>query len=154
MQGEEEEAGVMMAPLIDCVFILLVFFLVTSMLQKPHKELPIRLPHAGAGEVAKEEQDPLVVLLTPINPDISLAAKKVQGTVFEPYIVIEKDLVTKELLERRIRQVAKENPERRIRVQCEGRLAWRHVVPILDLCRLHGLNAVAVRISGGEGVSW
>ena len=44
----EGEVDVQMTPLIDCVFLLLVFFLVAATLKKPHKELEIQLPHSAA----------------------------------------------------------------------------------------------------------
>ena len=39
---------VQMGPLIDCVFLLLIFFLVTATMQKPHKELDLQLPNSAA----------------------------------------------------------------------------------------------------------
>lgn len=148
VQKDEEEAGVQMAPLIDCVFILLIFFLVTSLLQKPHKELPVKVPSAGAGDAVVPEQDALVVTLTAVNPDLdpkAQAQRKAGVPVYDPFIVLDDEPVTKDLLNGRLRQVARENIKRRVRIDCEGRLAWRHVVPILDMCREHGLSAVSVR---------
>jgi biopolymer transport protein ExbD len=40
----EEEAEVPMSPLIDCVFLLLIFFLVTTMIKRKDKLIPIQLP--------------------------------------------------------------------------------------------------------------
>ena len=60
----EEDAAVQMAPLIDCVFNLLIFFPVTSMLQKPHSELALQLPDSGVGETASKEPEAVVILVT------------------------------------------------------------------------------------------
>ena len=43
---EEEGIEVSMSPLIDCVFLLLIFFLVTTMLKKTERRIPIRQPDA------------------------------------------------------------------------------------------------------------
>lgn len=40
----EDEAGVNLSPLIDCVFLLLIFFLVTTMFKKFEHQIPIRMP--------------------------------------------------------------------------------------------------------------
>jgi biopolymer transport protein ExbD len=143
---KEEEAGVNMAPLIDCVFILLIFFLVTSMLQKPHQELALDVPHSGAGKVVTEKTEPLVIVLTSSNPD-PLAPKPSRNDPprRDPYIVIDGEPMTDQLLNRRLRQVRRETPERRIRIDAEGQFKMRHIVPVVDLCRLQGLTRINVR---------
>ena len=43
---EDDGIEVQMAPLIDCVFLLLIFFLVATTLKKIEKEVPLELPDA------------------------------------------------------------------------------------------------------------
>ncbi len=52
---DDDAVEVQMAPMIDCVFLLLIFFLVATTLKKIDKELPIELPEAAA---AVEVQQP------------------------------------------------------------------------------------------------
>ena len=40
---KQEDVAVMLSPLIDCVFLLLIFFLVTSMIKRYERQIPIRL---------------------------------------------------------------------------------------------------------------
>ncbi len=40
---KEPGVAVMLSPLIDCVFLLLIFFLVTSMIKRYERQIPIRL---------------------------------------------------------------------------------------------------------------
>ncbi len=141
---EEEQAEVQMAPLIDCVFILLIFFLVTSMLQKPHNELAIQVPYSGVGQVPVENAPTLIIVVTDKNPDVSAAHKGTAPTL-TPFIMVEGEEMNNQLLDRRLRQVAQANPNRRIRIDSEGYLVWRHLVPILDLCRFHGLTHIEIR---------
>jgi biopolymer transport protein ExbD len=143
---KEEEVGVNMAPLIDCVFILLIFFLVTSMLQKPHNELLLNVPHSGAATKVTEKVEPLVIVVTTKNPDpLASRPSSKDPPKRDPFIVIGAEPMTRALLERRLRQVAHETPNRRIRIDSSGFLAWRHLVPIIDLCRFHGLTRIEVR---------
>jgi biopolymer transport protein ExbD len=142
---KEEDAEVQMAPLIDCVFILLIFFLVTSMLQKPHNELLFDVPHAGAGDKVVEKEEPLVIVVTGKNPD-EIARKQQEGVpTVQAHMLIGGQPVTKQLLDRQLRQVSQESPDRQIRIDSAGNLAWRHIVPVLDLCRFHNLRRVNVR---------
>jgi len=64
--GEETEgdAEVQMAPLIDCVFLLLIFFLVTAALREIHTKLPLDLPDAGAAIKAKAVHNTVVISAT------------------------------------------------------------------------------------------
>ena len=57
----QEEATVSLTPLIDCVFLLIVFFLVTSMFRRWEMIVPFRLPDptSSLSELAEED----VVLL-------------------------------------------------------------------------------------------
>ena len=141
---EEEKAEVQMAPLIDCVFILLIFFLVTSMLQKPHNELLFDVPHSGAGAKVTEPDEPLIITVTSSNPDPELE-KMATGPKRDAFMVLEGEPMTKELLERRLRQIAQKNPKRQIRIDSDGHLAWRHLITVLDLCKFHGLTRVNIR---------
>ncbi len=51
------DGGVPMTPLIDCVFLLLIFFLVTSQLKRFERQIPITLadPTASVGLVARAD---------------------------------------------------------------------------------------------------
>lgn len=41
---EDEKVDIPMSPLIDCVFLLLIFFLVTTMMKKWEMQIPLSLP--------------------------------------------------------------------------------------------------------------
>jgi len=41
---DDDKVEVPMSPLIDCVFLLLIFFLVTTMMKKWEKQIPLSLP--------------------------------------------------------------------------------------------------------------
>ncbi len=58
---DDEQVEVQMAPLIDCVFLLLIFFLVATTLKKIDKELPLDLPVAAAS-VSKQVIDKMTIV--------------------------------------------------------------------------------------------
>ena len=47
---EEENVEISMSPLIDCVFLLLIFFLVSTMTKKENKDVDIDLPESISAE--------------------------------------------------------------------------------------------------------
>lgn len=42
--NDEDKVDIQMSPLIDCVFLLLIFFLVTTMMKKWEMQIPLSLP--------------------------------------------------------------------------------------------------------------
>lgn len=130
----EEEAGVNMAPLIDCVFILLIFFLVTSMLQRPHKDLGIVLPQASSAEEATAQFDTVVIEVT--------AGRPPRGA---PIIVVDGEEVTQTLLHKRLRRLVWKDPDRKVRLDADREASVYHVSRILDLLQFEGLRDVGVR---------
>lgn len=130
----EDEAEVMMAPLIDCVFILLIFFLTTSMLQKPHKDLGIVLPEARAAEKATAQHDTLVLEVTAGRPPYG-----------DPTIVLDGQEMTLTLLHKRLRELVWKDSQRKVRLDADREVDVRHITRILDLLQFEGLNAVGVR---------
>jgi biopolymer transport protein ExbD len=55
----DEEAGVNLSPLIDCVFLLLIFFLVTTMFKKFEHQIPIRMPDITSSLSEESQEDVL-----------------------------------------------------------------------------------------------
>lgn len=125
---EEEEPQVMMAPLIDCVFLLLIFFLVAATLKKAHKEVEIELPHSAAAIETKIKYTTVVIEI----------AK--DGTVY-----LDAEPVSTKVLHTRLRALAQENPYRRVRVDGDRRTALQYIVHVLDLCQFEGLKNVGIR---------
>ena len=56
-QEEEAPVEVQLTPLIDCVFLLLIFFLVSSQLKKVEKRLEVDLPRAHVVKTYKQTPD-------------------------------------------------------------------------------------------------
>ena len=132
--GSEDEAEVQMAPLIDCVFMLLLFFLTTSMLQKPHKDLGIVLPDATSAEQSTAQFNTLIIEVT--------AGRPPHG---EPVIVLDGEEMTKTLLHKRLRQLVLNDADRKVRVDADRDVAVQHVSRLLDLLQFEGLKNVGIR---------
>jgi biopolymer transport protein ExbD len=126
----EEGTGddVQMAPLIDCVFLLLIFFLVGATLKKSHREMELELPVSAAATKTKSETDTLIIEVAR------------DGTVY-----LESEPLSKHLLLKRVREAAREAPNRRVRVDADRAAAFMHVCHLLDLLQFEGLNNVGVR---------
>ncbi|MAG56857.1 MAG: biopolymer transporter ExbD [Planctomycetes bacterium] len=60
-RSSEEEAGINLTPLIDVVFLLLIFFMVTATFQNDERDLTITVPEAENGNPIKDLPQTIVV---------------------------------------------------------------------------------------------
>jgi biopolymer transport protein ExbD len=137
-EEEPEEFGFQLAPLVDIVFLLLVFFLVATTYLDEEKDLAVKLPsasNAGGGPGARLER-----VLVNVRED---------GT-----IILEKRPVSREELYRALVEARRANPN--VPVVLRGDLSATHgeIVGVLDLCRRARVRvavAVTPRREGDSG---
>ena len=132
---EEETPEVQMAPLIDCVFLLLIFFLVATTLKKIEKELPLDLP-VSAAAIRTPTTDETVVVSVDRDGNLYLGSEPAGvGYIYQKF-----------------REVAKEDPQRRIRIDGDKNAPLGAVVKVLDLCNFEGLRNVRIKCKGEPAV--
>ncbi len=128
---EEEPFEIMLIPMIDVMLVVIIFFLVATTLKSQSNELPIDLPVA-AGAISVEQK-----------PDVFIIGVDRGG---QPYLntggVIEP--VDTERLHQRIREVARANPNQRIRIDGDRATRFEDMVRIVDLCAFEGLRNVGL----------
>src|SRR6266480_4097051 len=97
---EEEPFEIMLIPMIDCMLVIIIFFLVATTLKSHENEIPLDLP-AAAGAISVEQAPDVFVVVVDRNgqPYLNL------GAGMEP--------VNTERLHQRIREVARVNPNQR-----------------------------------------
>ena len=118
-----ETLGLDLTPIIDVVFILLIFFIVTSVFKKEELALMLDLPSSNAKEMQiKQEQ-----IFIELNPT-KLAIKGIE--------------VSFESLEDNLKAVKnKENP---IVVRIDKKVEYQRVVKVLDLLQKYNLSNLAL----------
>lgn len=112
-----------MTPLIDVVFILLIFFIVTSVFKKEELALLLNLPdsHAQALEVEKE------------NVTIELSEEK---------LALKGKEVTLDELEEELRAIT--DKKRAIIVRIDEEVRYKKIVGVLDLLQKYELNNLSL----------
>lgn len=124
---DEEDIEVSMSPLIDCVFLLLIFFLVTTMLKKPSKDIDVDLPYSSSAI----EMEP--------NDDTVIGIDKAGNFYFDGVRVGRMEL------RRYLSQISATNPDQGIRLDCDQKARNVHVSEVLDLCNFYQINNVGLR---------
>ncbi|MDX4026055.1 biopolymer transporter ExbD [Aliarcobacter skirrowii] len=118
-----EPLGLDLTPIIDVVFILLIFFLVTSVFKKEELALMLDLPKANAKELAvKKEQ-----IFIELSAD-KLAIKGIE--------------VSFESLEDNLKAI--ENKNDAVIVRIDKKVPYERVVKVLDLLQKYSLNNLAL----------
>ncbi len=59
---DDDKVDIQMSPLIDCVFLLLIFFLVTTMMKKWEMQIPLSLPPMTSSlSATKQGEEPVII---------------------------------------------------------------------------------------------
>lgn len=126
-----KRARIEILPLIDCMFLLLVFFVYTMMTLTQPLGIPLNLPKAGSATAIQEES-------------LSIAISDADE------IYINNELITPNLLADRIGAAVSANPS--LRVFVSGDTDARHgtVVNILDILRRLSVGNVAIQTAPAE----
>jgi biopolymer transport protein ExbD len=131
---DDEQPEIGLIALIDCIFFLLMFFMVaTSFKQpdqqaKPEKALPVVLPVAQASlERTAAGTPPLVV-----------------GVDRDGKLYVDGDKVTIRAFHDVLKNEAARNPQRRIRIDGDQQTPYQHIVHVLDLCQFEGFTHIAL----------
>ena len=129
---EEDKVEVQMSPLIDCVFLLLIFFLVTTMMKKWEMQIPLSLPSMTSSLSTTRAGEEAVI--------IAVDEEKNAYTGENHYVPIS-DLNTF-LTELR----NSEGTEIAIDVAAYRTVPVNTVIEIFDQCQIQGFTRTRVRL--------
>jgi len=116
-----------MAPLIDIVFQMLIFFMVATTYNRQEKDLSIELPFAQSAEVPADAPEEIVI-------DVSR-----DGRVSVAGRAVEREALVDALVES-----AHQRAEIPVTVRGDRLVHHEDVVAVLDACGLAGLSNVSV----------
>ena len=121
-----------LTPLIDVVFILLIFIMVTARFEQEDRELRVNLPTAS-------DAKPLVADTTQVFVHIDRQGR---------YVLDGKTLVADEV-EQALRDAAANHPANvRVIIRADARVPFEYVVTVMDLCARSGIDDYSVTTRG------
>jgi len=123
----DEEPGLSLTSLIDVIFLLLIFFMVTTTLIDPTKRLELKLPEAKAA--SQETKTPVTIELD------RKGAMTVNG-----------EEATFANLESRLSALAQKNTKKTAVVRADKRLDYGEVVKVLGICRASGFTDINIAV--------
>ena len=118
------DLGINMTPMIDIVFLLLIFFLAATTFAKQEVEMDLRLPEAKSGVEGKDEHPLMIAVFA------------------DGRIAFDGREVTLEALRQKLLAAAARNKQQSVLVRGDKQAQFGVGLQVLDACRLAKLGKV------------
>ncbi|MFW6159459.1 MAG: ExbD/TolR family protein [Planctomycetota bacterium] len=117
-RGEEEKFDIPLTPLIDMMFMLLIFFLVSTTIVNPEKDVNVSLPDTSKSDDLKRESANFVVNIRRSG-----------------IIVAEQTTLTFDELHGRLEEVAEQTPSRIVEIRGDKAAPYGTAVRVIQACK-------------------
>jgi biopolymer transport protein ExbD len=118
--------GIQLAPLVDVLLLLLIFFLMTWNAARSENELDVKVPKASA---AKERPAPIGDVVVNVKAD---------GNV-----VVNRRILGPAELGELLKNLVQLNPEQAVVIRGDESGAYKNVINVLNVCTTAGITNVA-----------
>ncbi|MDO5472430.1 MAG: biopolymer transporter ExbD [Akkermansia sp.] len=126
-----EPIGFQLAPMLDVVFLLLIFFVVTQKFILNEQDLKVKVPTAPkTTEEASRAIDEII-----IN-----AREEADGKLV---ITIDREVFSLEALEQRLRRQVRLNEHQPVRIRGDAEMRWQKVADVISTCTKAGVYNVS-----------
>jgi biopolymer transport protein ExbD len=119
---QPEPAGMQLAPMIDIVFLLLIFFIVTWQFSRSETELNVAVPTAEEGSELNRPKGEIIIN---VLPDGTI---RVEGTTVDLGQLREK-----------LSAIAKQFENQPVRIRGDGKVEYQRIVEVIDTCQKAGI---------------
>jgi len=126
-----KKARIEIIPMIDTIFFLLVFFMISTLSMSQFKGMPVNLPKAASGRQAPAESAAITI------------DKQAQ-------IFLDKQPVDKTALRDLLRQELANNAELLVVINADDEVDHGHVVEIMDIARSANVTRMAIAVKPKE----
>ncbi|MCH8251429.1 MAG: biopolymer transporter ExbD [Planctomycetes bacterium] len=123
VREENTSLAIELTPMIDMVFLLLIFFLVATTFQQSEREMRIALPFAKSSGPISATLRELIV-----NVDDTGA------------IIVSGRRIELADLETMVAEAVARNPEQKVTVRGDRNTAYANIVSVLDICKGAGIQ--------------
>ena len=122
--GEQDlDVKMDLTPIIDMVFLLLIFFLVATTFHQTEREMQVALPAASSA-------GPITTSLRELVINVTEAGE----------IIVSGQTVDSDLLAAMIAQAIETNPDQKVTVRGDQNTAYANIVRVLDICKTSGIQ--------------
>lgn len=123
---EPEKADFPLAPMVDVVFLLLIFFIATMQYTQSERELNVSVPVAEEGADARQTVGEIIVNV------------RESGEV-----VVDKSVMNKAQLFEKLKRIAAVHKNQAIRIRGDGKVEYQKIVEVIDVCQKAGIPNIS-----------
>lgn len=117
-----EPASFQMAPMIDIVFQLLIFFIVTGQLSKSETELDVSVPTTAEGAEAERVQ-----------------GEKIINVLADGRVIVDKTPLSQDELFVMMKKLSELYKNQPIRLRADAKTEYQHVINVISTCTKAGI---------------
>ncbi len=126
-QVREPETSVFpLAPMVDVVFLLLIFFIATMQFSQSERELNVSVPVAEEGADAKQTVGEIIVNV------------RADGTV-----VVDQAEMSQAQLFAKLTRIAAVHKNQAIRIRGDAKVEYQEIVRVIDVCQKAGIPNIS-----------
>lgn len=119
---QPEPANMQLAPMIDIVFLLLIFFIVTWQFTRAETELSVSVPTAQEGADPQRQIGEIVINI------LADGAIRVEGNTMDLVQLLDK-----------LAEIAEKYENQPVRIRGDGGVPYQRIVEVIDTCQKAGI---------------
>jgi biopolymer transport protein ExbD len=123
---EPEKAEFQLAPMVDVVFLLLIFFITTMQLTQSERELNVSVPVAEEGADAQQTVGEIIVNVRETGE-----------------VVVDQSVMDKSQLFDKLTRIAAVHKNQAIRIRGDGKVEYQKIVEVIDVCQKAGIPNIS-----------
>lgn len=121
----KEEIRLNLPTLVDVIFLLLIFFMLTTTFSKVLTKLDVKLPEARA-----------------------VVEQKTKNTIIEiaedARLALDGSLITLDELDKKLAQLSQEKPDETIIIKADKNVRYGEVIRVMGICKSYNLNKLGM----------
>lgn len=147
LSGPRRRLGLRMTPMIDVIFLLLTFFVLTAKFRTPEQFLPIQLPTAEASVARFGPIEPLVISISGEEGNCvvqigQLAALRIEGARYAEGLADFANKLTEVL------SLQKRTAGDPIELRCDDYVRWDDLVKFYNVLQAAGISNITFQMTG------
>ena len=123
--GIQKEPTIMIIPMIDIVFFLLVFFMMSTLYMNTEQQIPLNLPSASTSTAKSIE--PITITLTTTHT-----------------LYIDNQEISSDRLAEEVQSIVKQAPRQAFVIRASKDVYYSEVIALLDMLKVNGAKYISV----------
>lgn len=123
--GVKKEPTIMIIPMIDIVFFLLVFFMVGTLYMSTEQQIPLNLPSASTSTAKSIE--PIIITLTTSHK-----------------LYIDNREISADNLSQEVQDIVRTTPRQAFVIRASKDVYYNEVIALLDMLKVNGAKYISV----------